>query len=259
MPMLMRIFPKSRFGQLCGAQAMFRSLSVLLFSFTVGVLMDFLRNNLKMGDFAYRYIYVWQVAWALLSTFFYMKMYREWQKLGGLSAYKAPAPWLEEKFEPMPVTEIQAPSTRLVNLVMYIFDFIIIAQVTIAAFFGALSNYQGLEELSRSFYLLTVPVTLVTAFIWFVVRLGISRDLRLVANKLRPKNGIPHHGLLIVVAISQCLLLGVNFYQSYALLDPSQGTLAARMYAYEMLRSILTAVGIYIYAKVEKGFSENAV
>ena len=257
MPMLMRIFPKSRFGQLCGAQAMLRSLTVLLFSFLVGVLIDFLKFNCQLGDFAYRYTFVWQLIWQMLGAYFYIRMYREWLKLGGFSGYKAPAPWLAEKFEVMAVTPVQAPSSSLVRQALLLFDLVAAGPVIGALCMFFYAGMLGAAELSRCFIMLALPVSVVAAAAWFFIRLGILRDIKLASTGLSPRNGIPHHGILFLVGACHVLLFACCVYQSWMLTAPEYGTLSARMWAYESVVTVLLFFGIYLYTRIERGFSNQ--
>lgn len=257
MPMLMRIFPKSRFGQLCGAQAMLRSLTVLLFSFLVGVLIDLLKYNCQLGDFAYRYTFVWQWLWQVLGAYFYIRMYREWLKLGGFAGYKAPAPWLAEKFEVMAVTPVQAPSARLVKQSLVLFDLAVAGPVIGAVCMFLYTGMHGSAELSRCFLILAFPVAAFVAALWFFIRLGILRDIKLVIKGLHPRNGIPHHGLLFLVGACFLLLFGCSVFQSWKLTAAEFGTLSARMWSFESLITLLLIAGLYLYTRIERGFSNQ--
>ena len=257
MPMLMRIFPKSRFGQLCGAQAMLRSLTVLLFSFLVGVLIDFLKYNCQLGDFAYRYTYLWQWLWQLLFAYFYIRMYREWLKLGGFDGYKAPAPWLAEKFEPMAVTPIKAPSARLVKQSLILFDLVVVGPIIGALCMALHAGMKQASALSHAYLILAFPVALAVGILWFFIRKGILRDIKLVKEGLPPRNGIPHHGILFMVGVCFLLLFGCRVFQSWKLAAEEFGTLSARMWSFESLNTLLLIAGVYLYTRIERGFSNQ--
>lgn len=257
MPMLMRIFPKSRFGQLCGAQAMLRSVTVLLFSFLIGVLIDFLKYNCLLGDFAYRYTYVWAWLWQMVAVYFYIRMYREWLKLGGFSGYRAPAPWLKEKFEVMAVTVVLPPSRSLLKKALCFVDLVILGPLLGAVCMSVYARMKGALELSHCFLSLALPLAIFVAAAWVFIRLGILRDIRLAATGLPPRNGIPHHGILFLVGSSHLLLFGCCLYQSWMLAAPKIGTLSARMWFFESLVSLLLVLGIYLYTWIERGYSNQ--
>ena len=257
MPMLMRIFPKSRFGQLCGAQAMLRSLTVLLFSFLVGVLIDFLKYNCQLGDFAYRYTFIWTWCWQVLGAYFYIRMYREWLKLGGFSGYKAPAPWLAEKFEPMVVTPIKSPSARLVKQALILFDFVVAGPIIGAVCMSLYAGMKQIPALGHAYLILAFPVALAIGVVWFFIRKGILRDIELINKGLPPRNGIPHHGILFLVGTCFLLLFGCSVFQSWKLTAREFGTLAARMWFFESLITLLLISGVYLYTRIERGFSKQ--
>lgn len=257
MPMLMRIFPKSRFGQLCGAQAMLRSLTVLLFSFLVGVLIDLLKYNCQLGDFAYRYTFVWQWLWQVLGAYFYIRMYREWLKLGGFAGYKAPAPWLAEKFEAMAVTPVQAPSARFVKQSLVLFDLAVAGPVIGAVCMFLYTGMKQASALSHTYLMLAFPAALAVGALWVFIRMGILRDIKLVKKGLPPHNGIPHHGILFLVGACFLLLFGCSVFQSWKLATTEFGTLSAKMWFFESLITLLLILGLYLYTRIERGFSNQ--
>ncbi|MDR1281041.1 MAG: MFS transporter [Opitutaceae bacterium] len=92
-PLLMRCFPRERYGQFCSAWAMFVSFTVMLGSMVSGGLLDLLKKLHGNGapDFFYRYVMVWTLFFYLLSFAATWLLRREWLRLGG-DNYAPPGP-----------------------------------------------------------------------------------------------------------------------------------------------------------------------
>jgi len=88
-PTEMRIFPKERFGQFCSANAMVRSVGVLIGGQVAGFFMD-LMKWVHGGDFAYRYLPAWSLFFAVIAYINLCMLYRDWQRRGGEKGYTPP-------------------------------------------------------------------------------------------------------------------------------------------------------------------------
>ena len=91
-PTEMRIFPKDRFGQFCSAQALVRSVGVILGSLLIGGLFDLLKWGYHGSDYAYRWFpaIIWVIE--ILAFLCLVQVYRGWKKYGGLEHYQPPMP-----------------------------------------------------------------------------------------------------------------------------------------------------------------------
>jgi maltose/moltooligosaccharide transporter len=66
-PLFMRMFPRGRYGQFCSANAMWRSVSLVLHGLVLGVVFDWLGRGAASDDLsAYRWLPVWQCVYAAL-------------------------------------------------------------------------------------------------------------------------------------------------------------------------------------------------
>ena len=74
-PAEMRIFPQSRFGQFCSAQALIRSAFTIFAGMAAGLFIDFFKWTFNGSDFAYRFIYLWLTVFAGISAFFLVLVY----------------------------------------------------------------------------------------------------------------------------------------------------------------------------------------
>lgn len=98
-PTEMRIFPKERFGQFCSAQAMVRSVGVMIGALIVGGVFDLLKWVYQGSDFAYRWFPACVWFFEILAFLCLVQVYRGWRRYGGLEGYTAPLP---EKTAPHP-------------------------------------------------------------------------------------------------------------------------------------------------------------
>lgn len=91
MPMLMRLFPHERFGQFCAANAMCGALGSVIGGLLAGVFLDVLKRVFSTsGEYYYRFVPVWSLAFMLLASTMCYLVYREWKKLGGDKNYQSP-------------------------------------------------------------------------------------------------------------------------------------------------------------------------
>ncbi|MDD2709360.1 MAG: MFS transporter [Verrucomicrobiae bacterium] len=93
-PLLMRIFPRERYGQFCGANALFRNSTTTLGGIVAGVFLDFVKARCVDGDFAYRFIPIWMWFFQLGALICAILLYRSWKKYGGDELYHPPLPGL---------------------------------------------------------------------------------------------------------------------------------------------------------------------
>jgi len=90
MPMLMRIFPRERFGQFCAANAMCGAVGTMLGGFLAGAFLDFMKSFSRSENFYYRYAPVWSVLFMALTLFATWLVFQEWKRLGGEKHYRTP-------------------------------------------------------------------------------------------------------------------------------------------------------------------------
>ena len=241
MPARMRLYPKSRFGQFCSAQSMFRSLTVLVFSLIFGAVMDFLKTTLGLGEYAYRFIYVWILFFTVLSLVFSLLEYREFLRLGGYNGFKAPAPWLPEKFEPMPVTDCVKSSRKLVKIAIYGFVGACFAALCWSLFMIFYTRQNGNTAAGNWYLLICVPVNVLVML------------MALVTGKraLSSKHPLPHHSILMLMMICSWLLHAAFMVENFLAAQNAAGALAPKMFLYEsaVMGIIILLVNFYIFVE----------
>jgi maltose/moltooligosaccharide transporter len=90
-PLLMRMFPRSRFGQFCSANAMWRAAGSILGAALAGAFLDVI-TRIVGETRSYFYIPFWQLAFSLPALFLVVLLYRYWKRCGGDSAFVPPLP-----------------------------------------------------------------------------------------------------------------------------------------------------------------------
>ena len=157
----------------------------------------------------------------------------------------------------MAVTPIKAPSARLVKQSLILFDLVVAGPVIGALCMALYAGMKQASALSHAYLILAFPVALAVGILWVFIRKGILRDIKLVKEGLPPRNGIPHHGILFMVGVCFLLLFGCCVFQSWKLAAVEFGTLSARMWCFESLITLLLIAGVYLYTRVERGFSNQ--
>lgn len=88
-PMLMRLFPRSRYGQFCSTNNLWRTMGGVAGAPLAGLFIDVLKDRVG-EDRAYFFIPVWQLCFAIPSFILLVLMFRSWKRYGGDAAYVPP-------------------------------------------------------------------------------------------------------------------------------------------------------------------------
>jgi maltose/moltooligosaccharide transporter len=115
-PLLMRLFPRERYGQFCSANAIWRAAGGIIGGLLTGVFLDFIARRIGR-ERAYLYIPVWQIIFAVPGLVLFLLMYNRWKHHGGDESYMPPmvdatpspataaSPLMEPATAPMGVSE----------------------------------------------------------------------------------------------------------------------------------------------------------
>ena len=90
-PLFMVIFPRSRYGQYCSANAMLRALTGILGGVLTGAFFDWAGHVMAHRD-VYRLMPVWQLVFTIPALACVVLLYRSWQRYGGDGQYVPPVP-----------------------------------------------------------------------------------------------------------------------------------------------------------------------
>ena len=252
MPTLMRLLPKSRFGQFCSARSICGSLVGMIFALLLGLLMDFLKSDkgMGMGDEAYRIVYLWQTCAYVGLVFCYLQLYRYYCKLGGYGGYKAPAPWSAEGFEKMEISRAGDADPFWCKMAVYGIDFALCGSVLLNLFWSFYAGKLNAPAEQRLYLTAALPASLVSLAFYLAVRMKIMKSIK------RRMSGeevyVPHHGILFMAMIVRVLLMAALAVQAYVAIKPEGTGISAMMSAFEAGVDVVFVIMIIIFVRMEK-------
>ena len=208
-PREMRLFPQSRFGQFCSAQALLRCFCTMGAGVLAGVFIDIIKYFYGNNDFAYRFIFIWTAVFSLICAILTLLLYRQWYKMGGDKHFHPPAIWSPTGIEEMPVTRTIGPQTRWLNMSMRMFDGIMTFSVLLIPFLMYYMYYEHAGFALKYFGILLLPLSGAAWIYWNYVKKSIKKDMEKARRGETLRRGIPHHGMLMVVGISFLPALGL--------------------------------------------------
>ncbi|XHR29752.1 MAG: MFS transporter [Chthoniobacteraceae bacterium] len=88
-PLLMRLFPRERYGQFCSTNAIWRSIGGVIGGGLVGGFLDVLGHWVGK-ERAYLFIPVWSLCFSLPTLICLVKLYKSWKRYGGDASYLPP-------------------------------------------------------------------------------------------------------------------------------------------------------------------------
>jgi MFS family permease len=88
-PLLMRLFPRSHYGQFCSINAAWRAIGGILGGILAGCFLDYIGQQTNKEE-AYRYIPVWNALFAIPTLTCLLLLYHSWRRHGGDQAYIPP-------------------------------------------------------------------------------------------------------------------------------------------------------------------------
>jgi len=219
-PMCMRLFPKSLYGQFSAAQAGLRSAGNIVASFLVIGLMFGLRELCDGSDYVYRFVFLWPWILNCGGAVFYYLAYREWRRLGGDQHYKPPAPWLPEGVEEEAQTVVSVPTRpRLVMLSMWLGLFAAVLSAMLVVVFIFLMERHHLFQAHHWYLWIFMPIKLmlVAITVWQVY--AVRNDIRDTARGLTTRLGVPHHGVLLVYAVQGLFYFPIFWLQTIWMIE----------------------------------------
>ena len=252
MPSMMRILPKSRFGSFCSARSLFGSVAGLVFALLLGVLLDYLRKNLGLGDQAYRFIYLWRTFFCGLGIFCYMMLYYYYCKLGGYKNYHAPAPWEKSGFEKMEVSAAPESNPKILKWVMFGFDVVFLLNILVNLGWSFYAAQVGAVAEQKGYLFHAVPVAIIAFALYLTVRFKIMSLLRR-RNKGEENISLPHHGILLIVLIVRSALFAALGLQAYLAIKSGGSGVASGMSMFEAIVDCILVLLMWIFVKLETG------
>jgi len=214
LPVFMRLLPPSRYGQFCSATALVRSLGTIVAGILAGAFLDGVKWVFKGSDFAYRFVFVWAFVLSIGTAVFFILLYREWRRLGGDEHFHAPAPWLSEGFEDMSDKNRPVSTHRnLLLLALRLFTAGFVLHLLALPVFLFFFHQHGLTSAFQAFLWIILPLSILMTGIWVMQVRSVRRDILTESSGGVPRLGIPHHGVIMVMAIQGFFVLPLLWLQ----------------------------------------------
>jgi MFS family permease len=254
-PTEMRIFPQSRFGQFCSAQAMLRSTFTVVSGMMAGFFIDLIRNFCNSSGYAYRFIFLWITVFFGISAIFLVKTYIEWHRLGGDKHFHPPAPWSPSGIEEMPLVPIVGPQTKWLNISLLLFDGIMgLSVLSIPALMWWM--YLKQQMFSFKWYGLAVlPLSILGWICWMILKQKIRGDVAAAKAGSPLRNGIPHHGMLIILGSKFLFAVGIWVCQVLVTVSLNMESGAIVFGIANGITNFLLIGTLYLMCRIERGFS----
>ncbi|MFA6478188.1 MAG: MFS transporter [Victivallaceae bacterium] len=255
LPTEMRIFPQSRFGQFCSAQAMLRSTFTVIFGILAGLFIDLVRTLCNNSDYSYRFIFLWITVFSIVSAIFLVKVYLEWHRLGGDKHFHPPAPWSPKGVEEIPTVPIVGPQTRWLNISFLLFDGIMgLSALSIPVLMWLMYSKQ--QMFAFKWYGLAVLPFCVSGWLcWMALKQKIRRDMAAAKDGSPLRNGIPHHGMLIILGSKFLLAVGVWICQVLVTVSLNMENGSIVFGVANGLTNFLLIGTLFLMCRIERGFS----
>ena len=257
LPCLMRIFPQSRFGQFCSAQAMLRSTFTVIAGVLAGIFVDVVKIIFSgYGEnFAYRFNCIWATGFTAVSAYYLVKVYQEWNRMGGDAKFHPPAPWSEKGVEEMDITKTTKPERRWLKAALYCFDGALLLPIVAIPFMMWWMYTKEQMFAFRWYGMLVLPLSIAVGIFWLLERCSLCRDMKAAAAGKPLHNGIPHHGMMILIGSQYFLLLGIWGVELWVSITLHMQGGAIAFALAKVFSNFLLVLGVWLMCRIERGYS----
>lgn len=258
LPLNMRLYPRSRFGQFCSSQAMISWGCIIVAGIASGLFIDIVTWLCHGTNFAYRFIFLWTTAGTMVTATVIVLAYLKWYRLGGDKHFRPPAPWNENGIEEMPIVTTIGPQTKWLNVTFRLFDIIMtVSVIGLIPLMWWLHRQQATAAL-HWFTILILPLSILAWLFWKWVSGNIRKDMELAENGKAIHNGIPHHGVMMIVAIKFLLLAGLWVVKIILMANLKMETGAIIFGIDNVVTNFMLIGAVWFLARVERGYSMQA-
>jgi len=216
LPFDMRLHPHSRFTQFCSAQALVRSLCTTVAGVVGGLYFDVIKDFFHGSNYAYRFGFIWSTFWVIVGAFLVYKLYRQWHALGGDQSFHNPATWSTTGYEEQEQTPYVGPQSKFLRIIMRMIHAVMLLSIIYLIPLSLWLWQKGwLIDLRWHLYGI-LPASVILYSWWLHVERSLKTDLVRCQTGETPRNGIPHHGILLLKSGALLLLLGIWFGKTIA-------------------------------------------
>lgn len=203
LPLMMRLMPKSRYGQFCSSQALVRSFCYMTAGLLAGVYLDVVKGFCGGSDYAYRFIFLWMTFFGVITAWLGVWVYIFWHRLGGDEHYQAPAPWSPTGREELDSVPFVGPQEKWLDYALKLFHRIMALSVLLLPVPLWWMYREGAMTAFRWTIILIVPLSLLSWFLWYKVEKYIRGNMKIYFGSADGplECSVPHHGVLFIVAI----------------------------------------------------------
>ena len=264
MPITMRLFPHSRYGQFCSARGIVYSICTILGGFLVGGFYDIVKSlstaylsayPIVGPGYCYRLYFVWAGGATLLNFVVISLAYRRWLKLGGDANFHPPAPWTKEGFEHIPIVAPTGYSSRWLKWALHFMDFVQYGSLVMAVVMLWPFHVHGMKNANFWFLTAVIPLSIGVSFLWYLLSRRIRLDIAAAKRGETPKYGIPHHGMMMVFGLKFSLTLGLVIAQ-FVVSIHLENSLYATLFALgNIVTNLLLILCTYVVIRMERGYS----
>lgn len=255
LPCEMRIFPQSRFGQFCSAQAMLRSTCTSISGILAGFFIDLMKWFCHGSDFAYRFNFIWSFIFGAISVYFLVRVYREWLRLGGDTHFHPPAPWSASGVEEMPITTTVGPQSKWLKFSFWFFDGVMLLSVLCTPVMMWWMQVKHATFAFKWYGLAVLPLSIFTWVCWFFLKKSICRDIAAARDGKLLRNGIPHHGVMLLVGSQYLVLFGIWIAEVVVSISMQMESGALAFGITRVVTNVLLIGAIWLLCRIERGFS----
>jgi len=249
-----RLQPKSRFGQFSSAQSIVRNLCTVIGGVAIGVYYDALKRFFHGSDFAYRFNFLWVGLWYIVAAYLVCSLYRQWRKLGGDLHFHPPASWSATGFEELDQSPFVATQTRWLSCALIVFRGIMILSIAYLFPLAGWLWYSGwtAEFLWHVFGLL--PASVLVFSIWTFVERSIRVDISRCLSGQQPRDGIPHHGVLLLKGAAYFLLFFLTVSQAVATVLLEMRDSVVLFGVLNLVKNLFLIGAVVFLRRLERGF-----
>jgi hypothetical protein len=209
LPFDMRLHPHSRFTQFCSAQSLMRGACTIVAGVAGGMYFDVIKSFFNGSNYAYRFGFLWSTFWLILGAVLIYKLYRQWHALGGDKHFHNPATWSPTGFEEQEQSPYIGPQSKWLRITMLMIHAVMGLSVL---YLIPLSIWLWKLGWTKDLYwhLFVILPGSIGLYIWWIfVERSLKADIVRCKAGETPRNGIPHHGILLLKSGALLLLLGI--------------------------------------------------
>lgn len=209
------------------------------------------------SNFAYRYISVWNSIFSIITAILGIYLYIHWRHLGGDEKYQPPAPWSPDGCEKAEQVQSVGLQQQFLNIALILFSAIMTVSVLgilLLLFWMYIKEAMGIF----SWYLRVIfPMAIIMFVLWKLVERGIRKDISRCLSGQKLKNGIPHHGVFIVVSATFLLMSGVWIAQVIYTVNTGMIDNAIAFGFCNIVTNLILTLAVWILWRIERGYSEK--